>query len=494
VIVLVSLALAAISLAVLPDGVAYDPWSWLIWGRESLHLSLDTRYAATSIKPLPLAVTTLLAVTGKAAPDLWLIVARAAALAGLAIAYRLAARLGGPVAGVLAAVGVATSYQYASYLFFTGMSEPMATATALAAADTALAGRHRQAFAAMLATALLRIEAWPFVAGYAAWRIWVDPAPRRILAAGAALLILPLAWFGVDWLGSGQWLRSAGAASQQSQGGPLLTAHPGLATVTESASLLAAPLGVAFGLTFLAALLWWRRGPAWRALATLGLAALGWLAVAAGMAQARIATGAERYLLPASGLAAVVGAAGIGLALRRLLAGRAGRLAPAAAAALLVVAVVGGSVPRGVLVGRRVSGEIDSAGSLSALARGLSHAVRVAGGHAAIQPCGHVATQPFQVPALAWQARLHLEQVGVHPAPTGMVFQYDGAPAIPAALRARYHRLGATGPAAQRWVVWSTCQPGSSRATRPGLTGRSSRSASTVTSLSARTSSRAAGR
>src|SRR5579875_72548 len=121
VIALGSLVLAAISLLALPRGIAYDPWSWLVWGRQIVHLHLDTRAAATAVKPLPIGLTALFALTGKAAPDLWLLVARAAAVAAAGLAFRLADRFAGPVAGGLAAVGVVTIEQYASYLFFTGM-------------------------------------------------------------------------------------------------------------------------------------------------------------------------------------------------------------------------------------------------------------------------------------------------------------------------------------------------------------------------------------
>ena len=104
-IVVGCLALAAISLVVLPRGLAYDPWSWVIWGREIAHLDLNTRGAATAVKPLPMVFTTIFAPAGSAAPVLWLLVARAATLLSLALAFRLGQRLGGAGAGVIAAVG-----------------------------------------------------------------------------------------------------------------------------------------------------------------------------------------------------------------------------------------------------------------------------------------------------------------------------------------------------------------------------------------------------
>src|SRR5437764_5245002 len=95
------LALGLVSLAA-PTTPTYDPWAWLIWGREILHLNLDTRFGP-SWKPLPVMVTTVLGLTGGAAPALWVAIARAGGLAALALAYRVAKRLGGGVAGGLIA-------------------------------------------------------------------------------------------------------------------------------------------------------------------------------------------------------------------------------------------------------------------------------------------------------------------------------------------------------------------------------------------------------
>ena len=88
-------ALAAASLAA-PFAPVYDPWAWLVWGRELAGFDLDTS-AGPSWKPLPALITTLFAPAGDAAPALWLFVARAGWLAAAALAYRLAWRLMFPV-------------------------------------------------------------------------------------------------------------------------------------------------------------------------------------------------------------------------------------------------------------------------------------------------------------------------------------------------------------------------------------------------------------
>ena len=58
------LALAALA-HLLPAGPTYDPWAWIIWGREITEWDLDTR-TGPSWKPLPVLFTTPFALTGDA--------------------------------------------------------------------------------------------------------------------------------------------------------------------------------------------------------------------------------------------------------------------------------------------------------------------------------------------------------------------------------------------------------------------------------------------
>src|SRR5688572_6744377 len=105
VVAVVSLGVAALSL-LLPSTPSYDPWAWLIWGREIAAGDLDTT-AGPAWKPLPVAVTALLAPFG-AAPDLWLLLARAAGIAAVLLVGRLAWRLAGGsfVAALVASVSL----------------------------------------------------------------------------------------------------------------------------------------------------------------------------------------------------------------------------------------------------------------------------------------------------------------------------------------------------------------------------------------------------
>jgi hypothetical protein len=86
-----ALILAAISL-LYPSTPNYDPWAWVIWGREIIHLDLVTSGGPTW-KPLPMIFTTLFAPLGDAAPDLWLVIARAGGIMAIAMAFALAFRL-----------------------------------------------------------------------------------------------------------------------------------------------------------------------------------------------------------------------------------------------------------------------------------------------------------------------------------------------------------------------------------------------------------------
>ncbi|MFA9272270.1 MAG: hypothetical protein ACEQSX_16260, partial [Baekduiaceae bacterium] len=89
--------LAAVSLLVLPAAPTYDPWAWLIWGREVWSLDLSTA-EGPAFKPLPVAVCALLAPLGDGAPVAWVVVARAGAVAAVLLAGVVAWRLAGGVA------------------------------------------------------------------------------------------------------------------------------------------------------------------------------------------------------------------------------------------------------------------------------------------------------------------------------------------------------------------------------------------------------------
>ena len=212
--------LAAVSLR-LPAIVGYDPWVWLIWGRELTRGTLSSD-GTIAWKPLPVLVTALLAPFGEAAPQLWLLVSRAVGLSGLVAVGSVAARLarGGaraPLVGAVAATVAVVAFLLtpdaeARWLrhLLQGNIEPVTAALCVWAVRRHLDGRPGQAVVLGALAGLTRPETWPFLLLYAAWLLW--RAPRRWWVLVPALSAVPVLWFGGDRLASGNALGGAATA------------------------------------------------------------------------------------------------------------------------------------------------------------------------------------------------------------------------------------------------------------------------------------------
>jgi hypothetical protein len=171
-VVAACLVLGALSLA-LPSEPSYDPWAWLVWGREVVHLHLDTA-GGPSWKPFPVAVTAMLAPLQGIDPELpaaaWIALTRAASLLALVLAFRLARRLAeggaaGVVAGMVAAISLVLLpdwFQFAAQ----GSDAPMAVAFVFWAIERHLDGSPRGALFLGAVASLLRPELFPFLALY----------------------------------------------------------------------------------------------------------------------------------------------------------------------------------------------------------------------------------------------------------------------------------------------------------------------------------------
>jgi hypothetical protein len=213
-IIVVALALAAVSLLT-PSTLTHDAWWWLIWGRDVLHLSLDTR-GGSSWKPLPVLLTTPFALFGKSvAPALWLVVARAGCLLAMVLVFRLARRFAGWPAGVLAVLGLAVMDGWLSE-FRLGRTEGLMAAFVLWAVERDLEGRRDHALILCGLAALLRPDFWPLLGAYGIY-LWLRAPGHRGLVAAVAILV-PLLWTLPELWGSGDLLRASSAAQETSQG------------------------------------------------------------------------------------------------------------------------------------------------------------------------------------------------------------------------------------------------------------------------------------
>ncbi len=237
---------------VLPINVTYDGWGWLVWGREITHGTLDTT-GGPSWKPLPVIPAVLVAGLGSLAPAAWLVLSRAVGLMAIVAVYRLAARWGGRLAGVVAAAALVLTPDVESQfvrLVFEGHIEAVTVTLALWAIERHLDGHRTQALLLCTAVALSRPEAWPFLGAYAAWLWWRAEAPRWLIVL--ALVTVPTLWFGGDWWGSGDWWHGADVA-QVSSGNALRR----LGRAAERAvEMVPWPLWIAAGVTVVVA---WRR-------------------------------------------------------------------------------------------------------------------------------------------------------------------------------------------------------------------------------------------
>lgn len=427
------LALSALTLLV-PSQPGYDAWAWLVWGRELAALDLDT-VQGPAFKPLPVAVTALASGLGDGAPALWLAIARAGALAAVALAARLAWRLGGgswPAAAV-AGAGVALSAGWWWHAAV-GNAEGLFLALVLAALHQELDRRHGRVLALGFTASLLRPEAWPFLGVYGVWRWWRDPALRPWLAAAAAAL--PVLWLGPELVGSGDLMRSSQRAQIPNPGAPALAPRPALESLARAAAIPLAPVALASVALVVAAV----GRPRLRLAALPGALGLAWLGVVAAMAELGY-SGEPRYALP--GAAALAISAGVALALVR-------ERAPA-----LTVAALALAIPFAVVRADGIVGELRRADDAARLHGTLAAAVVRAGGRERLRACGPAVTGPYRGPALAWALGVHRRRIGFVVVPEAVVFRsrIRAGAAVQPPARASMPVLGRSA----RWEIRGHC-------------------------------------
>jgi len=447
--VLACLALAILSLLVADEPV-YDAWAWLVWGRELTHLQLETT-SGPAWKPLPVILGMALSLAGDAAPQLWLVLVRAAWGAALLlaaqIAFELAAgrprapRLAGAAFAVLCLVLLGDEVTHWSRQVAGGMAEPLLVALVLGSVRAGLAGRRRTALVLGALAALVRPEAFALLAIFGLWCWRADPRARPLVVV--VVLGVPALWLAPELLAGGR------AGAQRAQTG---TSDP----LEALGWALALPIAVAWPLA-LAAL-----GD--RRARVLAAAAVGWIALVAVMTLAGFA-GLPRFVAPAAALVAALGGAGLAALLARQ---RAWSVALAIPGVIVTVAALPGRVaelPHAWSSAARIS---DSHDRLRDVASGI--------GRERLLACGRLATSDVLVrTALAWELGVPLSHVvsfGTRPRLSGaFVMGIEAPAALRRAVRDTAERVAHDG----EWSVYAIDCPATASSSSPapsaGVTG-----------------------
>lgn len=416
------LALAGISL-LLPSEPSYDPWAWLVWGRELAHGTLDTG-GGPSWKPLPVAFATLVArLEGldEGLPDaLWVVVARAGALLALAMAFRLVSRLaGGGVAGAIGgAVAAVVLFLMPDWFQFTahGSEAPLAVALVFWAIERHLDGRHGHVVVLGTLACLLRPELFPFLALYLLWAWRAAPKLRPLLAG--ALGVLAVAWIVPEWIGAGNPLDGG----RQARSEPVWSLSNAEQPWLRALERVHNHAGLAIELLALVAVAWALVRRRWTVI-VLAASALAGVGVYLVMTESGF-SGNPRYVLPALAVASVL--AGVGTAaLIETGAGVAGWLARAwrlgVSRAGLLPRVAGGAAGLAVVAAlgapfldereRQLRSDARQVDLRMDYHRDLAGAVDQVGGPSAIAAIGTATANRALHSRLAWELRVPIDQV-----------------------------------------------------------------------------------
>lgn len=424
----VALALAALTL-LYPSTPTYDPWAWIIWGREIVHIDLQTT-GGPSWKPLPVLFTMVFSLFGGAAPDLWLVVARGGAILAVMLAFRLGARLtsrewsvASVTAGFIAAVALVISSQFVRTMSL-GNSEGLMVAFTLWAIERHLDGRYRQAFVLVFLASLLRPEIWLFLGLYGLWLLLIDRRALWLVLGGGALTLA--LWFLPEYWGSGNLMRAADRAQQPNPNSPAFAQHPFVRVIQDTWPLVITPVKAAAAFALVLAAIDWIRNRRQGAVLAVGLLGFSWIVLIALMTQAGF-SGNPRYIILGTSLLAVCGGVGFGrvvqfagAAVTRIFGPSRPRLALAAgifAFAVLSLATVHWAAPR-----FKNFGKLDKALRYQAELRfDLRDALAKAGGASAFKACGKATAGKFSVPLAAWYLDEHTLDVGLVPDPRGVI-------------------------------------------------------------------------
>jgi hypothetical protein len=431
---------------VLPINVTYDAWGWLVWGREITNGTLDTT-GGPSWKPLPVIPAVLVAGLGPLAPAAWLVLSRAVGLMAIVVVYRLAARWGGRLAGVVAATSLVLTPDVESQfarLVLEGHIEPVTVTLALWAIERHLDGHRTQALLLCTAVALSRPEAWPFLGVYAAWLWWRAQAPRWLIVL--TLITVPTLWFGGDWWGSGDWWHGADVAQVSSGDAVRRLGRAG----ERAAEMLPWPLWIPACVTVVMA---WRRRQ--REQLALVAIAVGWTALVITMSVAFRFAALGRFFLVGAGIACVCVGLGVATIVEAVRDSRRWALA----VGVLLVVCAFGIWPRAHILSRFAEETAERA----RFEHDLDDAIASAGGRDAVLACGPVVIENAGLavparPALAWKLDVTLSDVwSVGRLSRGVTVAQRGSPLdLRLSTTARTRELGHT----PVWAVFAIeCPP-----------------------------------
>ena len=484
------LALGALSLFFYATPT-YDPWAWILWGREIAHLDLVTE-GGPSWKPLPVVFTTFFSLFGEdAAPLLWLAVARAGALLACAMAFRLAWRLGGgglagALGGVACGVLLLTSFNFVRDATL-GNSEALMVALVLLAFERHLDHRRAHALYFALAAALLRPEIWPFLGLYGLFLLIREPALR--LRTALLGLLVPLLWFGPELWGSGEALRAATRATNPNRGSAALAENPTMLLIERFGGALGTPVKIGAAVAVAWALYRFLRRRSDRPVLVLFAGGCAWFALVAVMTEAGYA-GNQRYLIVSLTACTVLAGVGAAFVLRATgaLAGRLTGRSWATRAAIIGAATVGAFLVVAPVMGQKGDSFVETrfvqvrklvAHEVS-LWPNLEKVIAAAGGKERLKACGGLYSGPYQTQMVAYELGVHGAQVRSLEGtpPPGAAFRTRTIPTGPLVIELtdrRYEQIARVG----KWRVLtvppdgrSACPAASREAPRSPAGGR----------------------
>ena len=399
---------------------SYDAYGWMVWGYQTLHLSLDLG-GAPSWKPVPFLFTVPFALFGHYQLWLWMITSCAVALAGPVFGARIAFRLCGgsgrgsasadaagaagalrrfaPYAAAFVAGAAVLGIEDYLHYILSSQSDPMLVTFTLAALDMGLLGRYRWALVFAVLTGLGRPEIWPFLGLFMIWCWFKVPSMRWMVVAGVVLI--GFMWFGIPTITNGR----PDVAGQLAKGSPRqLKSNQFVGTVKRFHEMQYLPIWIAAAIAVLLAAV--RRH---MIVLALGIGVVAWMFVEIAFAYHGWPA-LPRYMFEAAGVVAVLAGVAIGWLLSDL--PRIVRGAPVWAGAVVAAVLVVAMLP-----GARHRLRVEHADLIHEHARThqialLASVTNALGGTRHVLNCGQPVTDVGYVSSLAWYYRVDVGSVG----------------------------------------------------------------------------------